>query len=337
MKNRNYLAHHGVLGQKWGTRNGPPYPLDAADHSASERKAGWQNSLKERKDEIEKNIRAGAEVKFREANPTYSDEQIQKKVKDYIKIGKRAIAVGAFAATAYIGLKAYRHGSTYLDGEIKAGQILQRVERYPVPNLTGGIELHDSFYASYNKADNALYRKMLGDPSGSNNRWSRMVGLTPKIMEMEAVSPIKIANHKTARKLYEEFYANYTPNVLPSDYKKFNNSLASRPNGGNEFYSFLKSKGYSALMDIRDQRYSKLNAKAPIIVFDKSAVKINSIKEYSDLSLGRKAADTALISGKIGMNVLESPDTAVYVAAGAAYAALFASDAKTGAAKRNKK
>ena len=40
-----YLAHHGILGQKWGKRNGPPYPLDASDHSASERKAGWRKSL----------------------------------------------------------------------------------------------------------------------------------------------------------------------------------------------------------------------------------------------------------------------------------------------------
>lgn len=39
------LEHHGILGQKWGHQNGPPYPLDAGDHSASERKAGWRKSL----------------------------------------------------------------------------------------------------------------------------------------------------------------------------------------------------------------------------------------------------------------------------------------------------
>ena len=42
----NYLAHHGILGQKWGQQNGPPYPLDSKDHSSSEKKAGWRSSLK---------------------------------------------------------------------------------------------------------------------------------------------------------------------------------------------------------------------------------------------------------------------------------------------------
>lgn len=32
------LAHHGILGQKWGRKNGPPYPLSAADHSAKEKR-----------------------------------------------------------------------------------------------------------------------------------------------------------------------------------------------------------------------------------------------------------------------------------------------------------
>ena len=41
----DYISHHGILGQRWGTKNGPPYPLGSGDHSASEKKAGWRSSL----------------------------------------------------------------------------------------------------------------------------------------------------------------------------------------------------------------------------------------------------------------------------------------------------
>ena len=34
------IEHHGIKGQKWGDRNGPPYPLDAGSHSAAQKKAG---------------------------------------------------------------------------------------------------------------------------------------------------------------------------------------------------------------------------------------------------------------------------------------------------------
>ena len=45
------LYHHGVLGQKWGVRH-DHYPLDASEHTAAERKAGWRNSLEGAADKV---------------------------------------------------------------------------------------------------------------------------------------------------------------------------------------------------------------------------------------------------------------------------------------------
>lgn len=46
----NYLAHHGILGQRWRKRNGPPYPLGKGDHSASEKHAASKAGIKVGKD-----------------------------------------------------------------------------------------------------------------------------------------------------------------------------------------------------------------------------------------------------------------------------------------------
>lgn len=40
------IAHHGILGMKWGHRNGPPYPLGRGDHSANEKKAASKAGIK---------------------------------------------------------------------------------------------------------------------------------------------------------------------------------------------------------------------------------------------------------------------------------------------------
>lgn len=40
------LEHHGIDGQKWGVRNGPPYPLSQGAHSKAELKAMKRNQKK---------------------------------------------------------------------------------------------------------------------------------------------------------------------------------------------------------------------------------------------------------------------------------------------------
>lgn len=46
----DYIAHHGILGQKWGDKNGPPYPLGSGDHSSAEKKAASAAGVKVGKD-----------------------------------------------------------------------------------------------------------------------------------------------------------------------------------------------------------------------------------------------------------------------------------------------
>lgn len=79
-----YLYHHGILGQRWGKRNGPPYPLDGESHSASEKRAGWKKSLDKtsRKD--------------------YTEDKAQREKHHLTEGQKRAIKIGAAAVVAAI-------------------------------------------------------------------------------------------------------------------------------------------------------------------------------------------------------------------------------------------
>ena len=54
-----YLVHHGIAGQKWGKRNGPPYPLDYNDHSAAEKKGDYRSPGNKKNKPLSKTITDG--------------------------------------------------------------------------------------------------------------------------------------------------------------------------------------------------------------------------------------------------------------------------------------
>lgn len=95
-----YLKHHGILGMKWGKKNGPPYPIGVSAHSQSEKKAGWRKSLdkgpddsdnkkKGLSDKQKKAIKIGATVAVT-ALATYGTYMLAKsgKLDPYIASGK---------------------------------------------------------------------------------------------------------------------------------------------------------------------------------------------------------------------------------------------------------
>lgn len=76
----NYLMHHGILGQKWGKKNGPPYPLGASDHSASEKKAGWRESLHKKHEQK----KLAKEIK-KATKKSYTTDAAQKAMGQYVR------------------------------------------------------------------------------------------------------------------------------------------------------------------------------------------------------------------------------------------------------------
>lgn len=97
--NSNYLAHHGILGMHWGKKNGPPYPLGAEDHSASEKKAGYKKSIGGGRNEelYDRKNKSSESNNSKKSSFHLTDNQ-----KKAIKIGA---AVAATALVAYGGYK----------------------------------------------------------------------------------------------------------------------------------------------------------------------------------------------------------------------------------------
>ena len=78
-RNRLYLAHHGVKGQKWGVRHGPPYPLD----SRKRPKSRVQGSVQKKSPQIN-----GPLDKYMEAGKMKVQELLKKYGKDPVPVFK---------------------------------------------------------------------------------------------------------------------------------------------------------------------------------------------------------------------------------------------------------
>lgn len=82
----NDIQHHGILGQKWGKRQGPPYPLDGSDHSAAEKKAGWKKSLDKQQ---ENSNQLKSRIKNHVIGQDYDQKYVKKFDKKVAKIQKK--------------------------------------------------------------------------------------------------------------------------------------------------------------------------------------------------------------------------------------------------------
>lgn len=104
----NYLKHHGINGQRWGVKNGPPYPLDYQSHSSKEKSSNAKSIIDGKSDSNSK-----------------EDEKEKKGLTDKQKNTLKAIGITAgVAVSAYAAYKLYKNPAvrkTFEDMVLKHG------------------------------------------------------------------------------------------------------------------------------------------------------------------------------------------------------------------------
>lgn len=228
-----------------------------------------------------------------------SDEQAQAAANNRIRTEKILAASAALtvaACAAYVGNK---YMKDRIDGVIKAGETLQRVEMQD----TGG-KLHEVFYVAKGKHDMQRYENLLGATR------QKQTG-EAYLMKLAASKDVKVASKDKCRKVFRELMDNdpefkkqvrqYVPALgalsKNRQYDEFNRALVGMRNQGPDkaFYAKLKAAGYGAIQDINDMKYSGYNARNPLIVFDNSGGNImaKSVKKMTE-DMGKKGAQEEL-------------------------------------------
>ena len=280
--------------------------------------------------------RQNLEEKYKKLGLT--DEEAQaaanKRIRtERIVAGAAALTVAACAA--YYGNKYYK---TKIDGVIKAGDFMQRVEMQDTNN-----KLHDVFYVSKGKHDNKRYAGMLGMTRQQQTGEAYL-------MKLQAQSDIKVASQEKARKVFEDLYKNDrdfriaaydlagehfsgknvanlfddSPKGMKKLYENFNSNLIGARESGvdKKFYDALKAQGYGAIQDINDMKFSGYKAKNPLIVFDNSGgnIMVKSMTKMEDQTMnGIKELGKATLETMMEQNAY-LPAAGMTVAAVATYA-----------------
>lgn len=181
-RGKPYIEHYGINGQKWGVRNGPPYPLDFKAHSKAEQRLNPRRILggkkanskdSERKNEEidifgfgnKSNEQVARDVLKKNPNAAVADPDLRTWIKNHKKellIGAGVVgvvAVGAIVASnsnvsfdriANIDQQA----KEFVDSNKIADQVLETTDKVKLLNNNGGFESNEErFVAQWLRAD----------------------------------------------------------------------------------------------------------------------------------------------------------------------------------------
>jgi len=292
---RSEFYHHGILGQKWGKRNGPPYPLGGGDYTQSERKAIFK--------------------KRRQRNSIYNKKHFD----EVLRADKTTLSTLSYNKDRTKNTDMFYATHDKLDKHQYNALFNKKVPQTLYDEK--GNSIGTGYYMKY-RIDNSIRSdiKVASEDSGAevfrhlykkDRDFYNFVTDESRMQDYFVKDKYKFRGYREARAVLKKMSDdNHTPtsDELQKVYRLFNYVIPYDGNGnarkGNDaykqrtkFFNACKEAGYGAVLDTNDAIYGGFKAKSPVIVFDMDQVVPKDIyrtktseQKFSKLVLvGRKA------------------------------------------------
>lgn len=272
------LYHHGILGQKWGTRNGPPYPLGGGAYTATEKRKIYR--ARHNKNSI--------------YNKKHFDTVLNK--------DKTTLMTLSYDKNRTQGTDMFYAAHTKLDKH-QYNALFNRKIQMPLYDDDGNeIGTGESYKFKINNKV-ASDMKVASEDSGakafmqlySKDRDFYNFVTDKSRMESHFVKDkYRFKGYREAKFVLDKMKdLDYTPTDrdIQTVYRMFNYVLPSEGQNARmahdvrvqraKFFTALKQSGYGAVLDTNDAIYGGFKTTSPVIVFDMDQVIPSSVRTTS--------------------------------------------------------
>lgn len=289
------MTHHGILNQKWGVRNGPPYPLGGGDYSAAEKRAIYK--------------------KRKSGNSIYNKKHFD----EVLKADKTTLSTLSYDRDRTKDTDMFYATHNVLDKH-QYNALFNR----PIPQTIydkDGNPIGTGNFMKY-RIDNTIKSdmKVASEDSGAkifmdlfkqDRDFYNFVTDAERMQSYFVSDKYKFKGYREVAKVLEKMKnSDYTPTSedLQIVYRMFNYVIpydgAGNARKGNDvttqrtkFFNACKQAGYGAVLDTNDAIYGGFKAKSPVIVFDMEQVVPKDV--YRTKMIDQKFSDLVLVGRKV--------------------------------------